>query len=194
MGAPGTKFRHVCSAALNWGELGAATFWARSSAPPGWGSGKFGTPRERMHRANLNIACCCAAVGCLAVDSAPFGWSLRHARAARLNRGESTSIPDSTSFRGSRRICPVPPGSGKFGTPWLRMHAEYACGSRERGPFAPLVVLSCVTLPPVEPPHAEAAKISPVTPTSASARKVISPLYDMRGCSTVTRPARAGQS
>jgi hypothetical protein len=52
------------------------------------------------------------------------------------------------------------------------MHAEYVCGSRERGAFAPVVVLSCATLPTVEPPHAEVAKVSPVTPTSASARTV----------------------
>jgi hypothetical protein len=120
-----------------------------------------------MHRANLNIACCCAAVGCLAVARAPFGWSLRHARAARLNRGESTSIPDSASFRGSTRICPLLPGSGKLGTPWLRMHAEYASGSRE---LDALVEPRAVA--PDEPPHAEAAKVSTVTPASASARTV----------------------
>jgi hypothetical protein len=126
-----------------------------------------------MHRANLNIACCCAAVGCLAVAEARFGWSFRHARAARLNRGESTSIPDPASFRGSRRICPVPPGSGKFGTPWLRMHAEYACGSCAREWFA-LVVPICATFALDEPPpHAAASSESPTTPTSASARSAV---------------------
>jgi hypothetical protein len=49
------------------------------------------------------------------------------------------------------------------------MQAENACGSCACGWFA-LVVPTCATFAAEEPPHAEAAKISPVMPTSASAR------------------------
>jgi hypothetical protein len=68
MGAPGTSFWQACWAALNRGVLAWATFWASSSAPPAWGSGKLTTPCERMHCANLSIACCAfAAAGFVAL-------------------------------------------------------------------------------------------------------------------------------
>jgi hypothetical protein len=70
------------------------------------------------------------------------------------------------------RICPVLPASGKVGTPWLRMQAEYACGSCARVWFA-LVMPTCATFAPDEPPHAEAAKAKPATPRSASAVRAL---------------------
>jgi hypothetical protein len=83
-GLPGTNFLQVCCAALNWFVLGSTpAFLPMTSAPPGFGSGNLGTPCERMHSANLSIACwvfaCCWAFGL------PSGCSLRHALAADLN-------------------------------------------------------------------------------------------------------------
>jgi hypothetical protein len=128
--------------------------------------GEAGTPCERMHLANASIcACncaCCAGVG-------GVGARLRQERAAARNVGEFLSIP--CVF-----IRLLLSGSGKFPTPWLRMHAEYAFGSAEPeapdGPerCGPVVVPICATFASDEPPHPEANRVRPTAPTIASAK------------------------
>src|ERR1700677_1518711 len=53
---PGMSFWHFACAALNAGEEGfvPAPTW---NPPPACGSGKLGTPLERMHSANASIFC-----------------------------------------------------------------------------------------------------------------------------------------
>src|SRR4029450_13202055 len=110
-GLPGTNFLQVCCAALNWFVLGSTpAFLPMTSAPPGFGSGNLDTPCERMHSANLSIACwvfaCCWAVGL------PSGCSLRHALAAALNCCELVSTPVSLSLlRPVIKIFPLLPRS-----------------------------------------------------------------------------------
>jgi hypothetical protein len=101
--------------------------------------------------------------GALAGERVSARGEVAQARYAARTVGKRSSIDEGTW------ILPSVPGSGKVGTPWLRMQAENACGPCGRGWFA-LVVPTCATFAPVEPPHAEAAKVNPVTPTSASAR------------------------
>jgi hypothetical protein len=75
-------------------------------------------------------------------------------------------------------IRPLLSGSGKFLTPLLRTHAEYARGSpapealEVAEPFAPVVVPTCATLAPDEPPHPDASGASPITRAIASASAV----------------------
>jgi hypothetical protein len=96
-----------------------------------------------------------------------------------LNWGELTSTPVFWPFLETPEVILIRPllsGSGKFPTPWLRMHAEYATGSsepevfEELEPFAFLFVSTCATLASDESPQAEASRESPTTPAIASAR------------------------
>src|SRR3989442_10900090 len=91
-------------------------------APPEtFGSGKFGTPCDRMHAENLRAHL--SALACAAGSTfPPFGRYFEHADCACLNWGEFG-------------LSPLPPlmvsppllsGSGKFGTPFFRMHEENA--------------------------------------------------------------------
>src|SRR5438034_9381841 len=111
-------------------------------APPceNSGSGKFGTPCERM-QAEKRRSCSCS-FACSAGDGAlPAGMSFLHARCADRNCGESGLIP----LPGPTETLKSPPleGSGKFRIPCERMQAE-----KER-PAAPgeLVPLDPLELP-----------------------------------------------
>jgi hypothetical protein len=120
-----------------------------------------------MHLANASICACncvCSAGG------EGVGARLRQARAAALNVGEFLSIP--CVF-----IRLLLSGSGKFQTPWLRMHAEYAFGSAEAPEgFGPVVVPICATLAPDEPPPQPAAsRAEPVSSMATEADSAVRP-------------------
>jgi hypothetical protein len=94
----------------------------KSGVPPEKvGSGKDGTPLVRMHAAHLSSACCWAAVSGWETPPLPPGSRDRQACSAACTCGEFMSIPapDTVTFP----FGPVA-GSGKFFTPWARMHAE----------------------------------------------------------------------
>jgi hypothetical protein len=105
---------------------------------------------------------------------------LSHAFLARANWGEWTSTPAPLPPAETAEVILIRPllsGSGKFGTPWLRMHAEYAVGSPDLELFEEpafvwlLLVPICATFAPDEPPpQAAAIRDSPTAPTIASAR------------------------
>lgn len=75
-----------------------------------------------MQPAQFNHACCSAGVSCRPVECHGEGrpW---HARSAPWNAAECGSIP---AVRYPKPPLGVRTGSGKLGTPWLRMHREYA--------------------------------------------------------------------
>ena len=68
---------------------------------------------------------------------------------------------------------PLLSGSGKFGTPCLRMQAEYAAGLAELEPPDPELLLfavvepTCATPGPCEPPQADVTSARPASPTAA---------------------------
>jgi hypothetical protein len=73
------------------------------------------------------------------------------------------------------KIFPLLSGSGKLRTPCERIQAEYSCAfpALEAG-FALLVVPTCATFAPDEPPpHAAASNDSPTPATSASPRNAV---------------------
>src|SRR5262245_31253933 len=80
------------------------------------GSGKSCTPCLRMHAANAR-ACLFAAADWAGLGCPPFGSSLLQVCCAAPNVRD---LADD----GSMLISPWPFGSGKFGTPCLRMQAE----------------------------------------------------------------------
>ena len=108
---------HALRAVLNAGELSSNLL--RSNPPWLLGSGKLGSPCERMQRATLTSAAILSGdpvVGC------PLGASALHAWLAARYAGLLV-------LKLWGRSIPIPPlveGSGKFGTPWLRMQREYA--------------------------------------------------------------------
>src|SRR4029453_1224228 len=125
-GAPGTGLWQAVMGRRKGGWSGATPFLLPSaSAPPAFGSGNFGTPCERMHRANFSI-CCCSFACSAAVCRPPLGRSLSHAFRARSNWGEWTSTPVFWPLAETPEVILIRPslsGSGKFGTPCERMHA-----------------------------------------------------------------------
>jgi hypothetical protein len=158
--------RHAAIAAVTIGERGSIWPAGRCILMCPFttcGSGNCGTPCERMHFANAS-SCSCDIVGPWPVNESWLGARLWHARYAARTIGEPSSIVEGTW------IVPSAPGSGKLGTPWERMHALNRAGVAD---FAAPVVPTCATFAPDEPPQPAAAKASPVTPTSASARKAV---------------------
>lgn len=83
------------------------------------GSGKFGKPCWRIHRALTNISCTCSPVICGGAE--PPGCSFAHAVWAETNAG------DGVSSAPSPRMLNPPPGegSGKFEIPCERIQSEY---------------------------------------------------------------------
>jgi hypothetical protein len=86
---------------------------------------------------------------------------------------------------------PSAPGSGKFGTQWLRMHAENACGLPEPELLedellALLVVPICATFAADEPPPHPAASSD-----SAPAPRAHCPRSALRFSAPTVRPSRA---
>lgn len=85
------------------------------------GSGKFGTPWERMQLTNWSIAFWLASLWL--PPPSPAGCSDLHAWEADLNADELGSRSDPlVTFKLN---LPLLPGSGKSGTPCARMHCEY---------------------------------------------------------------------
>lgn len=85
------------------------------------GSGKFGTPFERMQAENFKACACCAAL--TVPPCPPPGCSDWQAFCAACICGELGS----RSEPALALICSeLPTGSGKSGTPCARMHSEYA--------------------------------------------------------------------
>jgi hypothetical protein len=102
----------------------------------------------------------------------PFGSSRLQARCAFLNCGVVASIPSDESFM------PLPEGSGsgKFGTPFLRMQAENTTSACrfELPDNAVLVVIvsvesACATLTPDELPHPAAIRANAASAATATA-------------------------
>src|SRR5439155_26472684 len=104
------------------------------------GSGKSFTPWSRTHWANLRLADC--SLGVRFALNAPGGWRALHASTAFVNTSLLTSTPKLKSPFGS--------GSGKWGTPFARMHSAnftaFSCPVSFVG-TEPVVV---VVLPPRE--------------------------------------------
>jgi hypothetical protein len=95
--------------------------------PENTGSGKPGTPWLRMQAENFS-ACRLALLGIPPPSGpAPLGISFAHVRCADWNDGEEGSI----ALPGPPWMTSAPPpfavacGSGKPGTPCVRMHSEY---------------------------------------------------------------------
>jgi len=136
--------------------------------PPGpvanTGSGKFGTPCERMQRAMARAAAFIFAVSA-AEGVPPLGRYLRQVCIAAWNAGALTEtpltvieLPEPARWPAWIRMPPWPlfPGSGKLGTPCERMHSANAI------PLFCLVALVPGSLPEEEPPQA-AARIAVTT-------------------------------
>jgi hypothetical protein len=80
------------------------------------GSGKPVTPCLRMHSA-VSVACSiCCSLAC--VFGPPPGINFKHAAWAALNDGDCGLMPVPAMLSPP----PPPDGSGKFVTPWARMH------------------------------------------------------------------------
>jgi hypothetical protein len=93
----------------------------RLARPPGKvGSGKPVKPCERMHAAARKKSCCCWVVR--TGLACPAGFRRLQAYVAALAR-ESLTARNARTAAGFA-ICPLLPGSGKFGTPWARTHWE----------------------------------------------------------------------
>ena len=128
-----------------------------------FGSGKFGTPWLRMHRASLSPRWrCCAACAGLASVRGMLCW---HFCRAAANAEALTETPLTEMFRplASIRI-PLSLKSGKFGAPLARMHLENtrAPGASALGPVEPeLAALR-------EPPPHPANRTPPTTAATAS--------------------------
>ena len=155
------------------------------------GSGQFGTPWERMHRANVRMSlhdCCSSAwVGwlpgpfgsrCMQALWADWNWELLTPSCCRLTLG----------------IAPLLSGSGKFGTPLERMHVANASDDERPAPgavepelAAPLVVsvllpalLDVVVPRPAtngdfEPPHPEASNERPARAPKNNEQRALEP-------------------
>src|SRR5215469_8275747 len=81
------------------------------------GSGKLGTPCFRMHCAVATSCSFCCSEAC--VGGPPPGNSFLQMARAASTAGEAGLTPVPAML-----IPPLPVGSGKLGTPWLRMHLE----------------------------------------------------------------------
>ena len=103
---------------------GAAADLSCAPPPVNVGSGKSGTPCERMQAENAS-RCCCILANCCGLGCPPFGSTFWQACCAARNFGEFGSIPDP----GPIEMPPPLLGSGKFGTPCERMHAENLAAS-----------------------------------------------------------------
>jgi hypothetical protein len=84
-------------------------------------------------------------------------------------------------------MCPELSGSGKFGTPCLRMQAEYAIAVPVPEPldWAELLVLAlvegaCATCVPDESPQADASRPSPAAAASVTATRLARASLDRR--------------
>src|SRR5512133_2675909 len=130
-----------------------------------------------MHCENFSIACrslaCCCGLGL-----PPLGCSFRHACWAFRNCGEFVSTPVLWPLLSTPLVilmCPELSGSGKFGTPCLRMHAEKAVGFPdfeafpEDFPPALLFVEPICATPFLDPPPQPAASTASPTTTAPSA-------------------------
>jgi hypothetical protein len=138
-GALGSSDRHACIADLYWGEFGS-TPGERGISPEDFGSGKLGTPCVRMHLASLSA---CAGGTRLFGTEKPAGNSDLHRSDALWNAGE-LATPLGNTVSG-----PLV-GSGKFGTPWDRMHRAYLSSSAV-GFCDPAALLCAVALGAVLP-------------------------------------------
>jgi len=135
------------------------------------GSGKFGTPCLRMHRA-LAIAAwrCAAETG--GGGPPPPGSSFLHAFSAAWNAGPLKVMPSTVSASLPGVLLtpwkPSPPGpalgSGKFETPWVRMHFDSA-----NGELSPVAVVPWPVGVEPEPPQA-AIVMAQMTPASRMLR------------------------
>src|SRR5450755_4726103 len=114
---------------MNCGELGSTPLPAltasRIEPPMKTGSGKLGTPWERIHAEYFNASACACG------PTVPFaawasGDSALHAASAATNCGELGSRSDP-----GVDVMSNPPltGSGKSGTPCARMHCAYFAAS-----------------------------------------------------------------
>jgi hypothetical protein len=96
------------------------------------GSGQFGTPLERMHWAKFRmsvIACCTRACGQSPDDThCPNCWSNDPVFGSRdwqaLWAVWSWELLTPKCCASPFGSAPLLSGSGKFGTPWVRMQAE----------------------------------------------------------------------
>jgi len=134
---PGSSKRHVDAACLNTGELTLIVFGTARKTPgrpiaklyllmsaggEAVGSGKPETPWARMHCAMVSHSARCCAAAPPFGGAAASGSSFAQSERAALNDGEAGLIPEPIG------IWMPPPleGSGKFGTPWLRMQSAKA--------------------------------------------------------------------
>jgi hypothetical protein len=157
------------------------------------GSGQFGSPWERRHWANVRrpaIQCCTTAweqspavAHCV---SWPCSWfdPVIGIRSSQLLRAPSSRDVLTPSCCASPfGICPLPVGSGKFGTPWVRMQAEYATaeGGLEVGEGEPADVPPVLGVPPEPLLHAasSAAKTAALVTALASRPRRDMPLTDV---------------
>ncbi len=148
---------------------------ALSNAPWLFGSGKLGTPCERMQRAHRTSA---AIFGEGGVEGcAPAGSNAWHAWLADLYVGllGFRSLPGPASMENA-----TPPpggvlGSGKSETPWLRIHREYARN------FA-LVDPEPAFPEPFEPPQPAAMSANPSTVVIAAVHRIIIRTKQRFGC------------
>ena len=93
------------------------------------GSGKSEMPCRRMHCATLSICASACAEGCVVVPGPggpPPGSSFWHVARAALNAGDDGLSPAPAW----KRKPPPAFGSGKLGTPLMRMHWAYFSASR----------------------------------------------------------------
>jgi hypothetical protein len=164
-------------AAWNAGEFGSIPPLLLSCSwtppPPNVGSGKPEIPCARMHCENWSICCRRAAESCRGLP--PFGSFERHACIADWNAGPLTLTPLTLVPFGDActSIPPLPfaPGSGKLGTPCVRMH-EANCSALAwlAGSAAP------VPVPPLEfdADEPQAASGSAAAVRAASTRRELS--------------------
>jgi hypothetical protein len=110
----------------NWGELGLTPLLpVINSWPCAFGSGKLGTPWERMQLANLMTAWVFDPLDDPFPVPLPAGRSFRHVCIADWNCGEFVSMPEGMAI--SRRpFLSEMAESGKFGTPFALMHPPKA--------------------------------------------------------------------
>jgi hypothetical protein len=155
---------HVVAACLNAGELTSIVLGTSSETPPrpmaienssgldgggpSVGSGKPLTPWARMHFDSASISFSACSDGGPALPGLLLGSSFAHLVCAALNAGEDVLIPE----LGLSWMSPSGPGSGKFGTPWLRMQSTYARAG---------VLVLPAAVAAVEEPQAAVARADP---------------------------------
>jgi hypothetical protein len=143
---PGSSFWQVVWAAWKLGEFGSSPLLGVNFSwipPPGplAGSGKFVMPWLRMQAENFSAEA--SALACWAGLGGPPGLSsFPHLAWAASNCGDWGLMP----LLGVITVAPLPFGSGKFGTPLERMHAEYLMPA----PAAPWIE-TAATLPLLPP-------------------------------------------